>query len=288
MNAPERSDVVFIPGLWVHSSSWRAWSDAFSNAGYRTHSVGWPGESADPRTTRMNPALLNGTSIDDITNAYANLIATLPAPPVVVGHSFGGLVAQKLLVTGVARAAVALSPAPIQGVKSQPFAQVRSALPVLSRPWLKNRSKALSRRQFRYSFGNAVTRAESDRLYDAFAIPGPGLPLFELTGGKKDLRSPTAVDVHADRGPLLILGADADHTIPAVVSAEASRLYAASPAPTDYRRFEGRGHSYAFDSGNAEIIRAALDWLAQQKTRPVTTRSASTQPASTTSSEDHS
>ena len=149
-----------------------------------------------------------GLGVADLTAGYAAYIQSLPAKPVVIGHSFGGLSAQKLLTDGLAAAAVVLSPAPIKGATKLPLAQIRSALPVLRNPRNKARAVALTARQFRYGFGNALTTSESRRLFDAFAIPGPGRPVFELTAAKKDSQSPTAVDTTTgDRGPLLITGA---------------------------------------------------------------------------------
>ncbi|WP_250032365.1 alpha/beta hydrolase [Paractinoplanes maris] len=256
--------VVLIHGLWIHTAAWKPWHDMFAEAGYATHAPGWTGDDATPAATRARPEAVAGLGVAELTAGYARYIAELPGKPIVVGHSFGGLIAQKLLAAGVAAAAVAISPAPIKGAGKLPFAQIRSALPVLRNPRNKTRAVALSERQFRYGFGNALDRDESRRLFDAYAIPGPGRPVFELIAAKKDPHSPTEVDLTADRGPLLITGATDDHTVPEVVSRQAYGLYSGSPAVTDYHAFGGRGHSLVFDSGWSDVAHYVLGWIDRQ------------------------
>ncbi|GAB3605335.1 alpha/beta fold hydrolase [Conyzicola nivalis] len=258
------TSVVFIHGLWVHASAWQPWRDLFAEAGYTTEAPGWPGDSETVSATRLNASRVSGHGIQDVTDHYAALIAQLPDKPVVVGHSFGGLVAQKLLAAGLASAAVAIDPAPIKGVKALPFAQIRSALPVLANKANRDRAVSLSRRQFRYGFGNALSRAESDELFRTFTIPGPGRPIFELTGAKKDPVSPAAVETgDPRRGPLLIVGGEKDHTIPQVVARQAAELYG-SATDTEFREIPGRGHSLVFDSGWRDVADLALRWLAER------------------------
>jgi len=202
--------------------------------------------------------------VQELTEHYARHAKALGEPPVVVGHSFGGLVAQKLLAAGVARAAVAIDPAPIKGVKALPLAQIRSALPVLSKKANRTGSVMLTRRQFRYGFGNAVSREESDRLYQRHAIPGPGRPIFELTAAKKDPASPTGVDLDdSGRGPLLILGGGKDHTVPAIAARQAAALYRPGHR-THYRELPGKGHSLVFDEGWREVAALALTFVKEQ------------------------
>ena len=142
--------------------------------GYDATAPGWPGDSDSVEQTRKNAAAVAGKGIDDITNGYLDVISGLPAEPIVIGHSFGGLVAQKLLSGGAAAAAIAIDPGQIKGVKPLPFAQIRSGLPVLSKPGNRKRAVALTRKQFRYGFGNALSESESGELFDQWAIPGPG------------------------------------------------------------------------------------------------------------------
>lgn len=260
--------VVFIHGLWVHSAAWEPWLPVYRRAGYDPIAPGWPGDADTVEATRRDPTQVAGYGLADITEHYAKVIADLPDRPVVVGHSFGGLIAQKLLAQGLATHAVAIDPGPIRGVTKVPLAQIRTALPVLRKKSNRHSAVSLSRRQFRYGFGNAVSAAEARDLYARFAIPGPGRPLFEVTSSKKNPDSPAAVDTTtADRGPLLIIGGGKDHTVPEVVARQAYELYAQSGAVTDYHAFADRGHSLVFDSGWREVADYTVGWLAQNGSR---------------------
>lgn len=258
--------VVFIHGLWIHSDAWQPWLDLYRSAGYEPLAPGWPGDAATVDATRKNPDALAGHGIDDITSGYLNVISRLSAKPVVVGHSFGGLIAQKLLAQGAAAAAVAIDPGQIRGVKPVPLAQIRSGLPVLSKPGNKKRAVSLTEKQFRYGFGNAIPAEESAELFDRYAIPGPGRPLFEASAANFSKSSPAAVDTRKrDRGPLLIIGGGQDHTVPEKVAKAAFKLYAGSGAVTDYRAFPDRGHSLVLDHGWREVAEYTLFWLSGQR-----------------------
>lgn len=258
--------VVFIHGLWIHSDAWQPWLDLYRSAGYEPLAPGWPGDAATVDATRKNPDALAGHGIDDITSGYLNVISRLSAKPVVVGHSFGGLIAQKLLAQGAAAAAVAIDPGQIRGVKPVPLAQIRSGLPVLSKPGNKKRAVSLTEKQFRYGFGNAIPAQESAELFDRYAIPGPGRPLFEASAANFSKSSPAAVDTRKrDRGPLLIIGGGQDHTVPEKVAKAAFKLYAGSGAVTDYRAFPDRGHSLVLDHGWREVAEYTLFWLSGQR-----------------------
>ncbi|MHB1208398.1 MAG: alpha/beta hydrolase [Acidimicrobiales bacterium] len=257
--------VVFIHGLWIHSDAWHEWVELFRVAGYDPTAPGWPGDSPDVERTRNNAAALANKGIDDITGHYIKVIEGLPTTPIVIGHSFGGLIAQKLLGQGYARAAVAIDPGQIKGVKPLPFAQIRSGLPVLSKPGNKKRTVSLTEKQFRYGFGNALTEEESAELFSKWTIPGPGRPLFEASAANFKRTSPAAVDTRrGDRGPLLIIAGGKDHTVPDVVAKAAYKLYAGSGATTDFHEFPDRGHSLVLDHGWREVADVSLDWLHRQ------------------------
>ncbi|WP_322936780.1 alpha/beta hydrolase [Nocardioides bizhenqiangii] len=257
--------VVFVHGLWVHSDAWDPWLGLFEAAGYAPIAPAWPGEEGSVELTRANPGALAGRGIDEITAHYAQVIDGLPNPPVVIGHSFGGLIAQKLLAQGRAVAAVAIDPGQIKGVKPVPLAQVRAGLPILKRPRNKHRAVALTKRQFRFGFGNALSRDEADELFERWTIPGPGLPLFEASTANFKKVSPAAVDTRkADRGPLLMIAGGKDHTVPLKVVKAAHSLYRNSPATTDLEVFPDRGHSLVFDSKWREIADYTLAWLRRQ------------------------
>jgi len=257
--------VVFIHGLWIHSDAWQHWVELYRSAGYDPMAPGWPGDSSDVEQTRNNGAALANKGIDDITRHYAKVIDGLPGQPIVIGHSFGGLIAQKLLGQGRATAAVAIDPGQIKGVRPLPFAQIRSGLPVLSKPGNKTKAVSLTKKQFRYGFGNTLTESESTELFDRWTIPGPGRPLFEASAANFKKTSPAAVDTRRDdRGPLLIIAGGRDHTVPAVVAKAAYELYAGSGATTDFHEFPDRGHSLVLDHGWREVADVTLDWLHRQ------------------------
>jgi len=264
-----RTPVVFIHGLWVHSTSWKPWVDLFTDAGYAPIAPGWPGDSPTAELTRANPDAVADRGIAEITQHYADLIADLPSKPIVIGHSFGGLIAQKLLADGHASAAIAIDPGQIKGVKALALAQIRTGLPVLKKSSNKERAVSLTKRQFAYSFGNTLPASESDALFDWWAIPGPGRVLFEGTSANRDDASPAAVDTSkGDRGPLLFIAGGKDHTTPQKVVVGAHALYAGSPAVTDLKVFPDRGHSLVFDHGWREIADQALTWLVKQELAP--------------------
>lgn len=258
--------VVFIHGLWIHSSSWAPWLELFAERGYDAHAPGWPGDAATVAETRAAAAALDDVGIEQICHHYADYIDTLDAKPIAIGHSFGGLIAQELLANDLAIAAVAIDPAPIKGVKTLPFSQLRSGFPVLGNPANKKRTVSLTAKQFRYSFGNAITEEESNALFEAWTIPGPGRPLFEDATANFTRNSPAKVDTHhAVRGPLLLTSGSDDHTVPKAVTLEVAKMYEDSPESiTDYLEFAGRGHSLTIDSGWRVVADATLEWLASK------------------------
>lgn len=254
--------VLFIHGLWVHASSWNPWAALFRREGYQPVVAGWPGDGPTAEATRRHGHDVGGQGIDDVVAHYGGLVDTMPVRPLVIGHSFGGLIAQRLLDEGRASAAVAISPAPIRGVTKLPLSQIRSTLPVLRNPKNRDREVTLTERQFRYAIANAIPRDEAGDLYRRYAIPAPGKPLFELVAAKKDPHSPTTVDVRNDgRGPLLIIGGGRDHIVAESVSRQAAELQSACRAVTDYHVFADRGHSLVMDSRWREVADFVLGWV---------------------------
>lgn len=253
---------VFVHGLWLHATSWQPWLDLFAQRGYDPIAPGWPCEPPTVAEAREQPEAVAGLGIEQVADHYAGIIEGLPEPPVVIGHSFGGLIAQKLLGRNLAAAAVAIDPAQIRGVLVLPLAQLRSAAPVLGNPANVKKAVSLTAGQFRYGFGNAVSQDESDVLFDRWTIPSPARPLFEASTANLVSHSPAAVDTrNGRRGPLLLISGGKDHTVPDAVTRSTLKQYRHSSAVTELKQFPDRGHSLVVDSGWREIAEASLTWL---------------------------
>jgi pimeloyl-ACP methyl ester carboxylesterase len=256
-----KAPVVFIHGLWLHATAWEPWQDLFAEAGYTSSAPGWPGEPSTVDAARANPDAAASHGIDDVTSHYASIIDTLPARPIVIGHSFGGMIAEKLLGMDYAAAAIGIDAAQIKGVLPLPLSALHSTLPVFKNPANVHKAVALTEEQFRYSFGNAVSEEESGQLYERWAIPSPGKPLFEAATANFSLHSPDAVNTkNPDRGPLLLTMGTQDHTVPEVITKSSLKQYRHSIATTDLEEFD-RGHSLTIDSGWREVADACLAWL---------------------------
>jgi pimeloyl-ACP methyl ester carboxylesterase len=257
--------VLFVHGLWLHAGSWGAWVDRFREAGYAPVAPGWPGDGDTAEDTRKDAARVAGHGIADVVASYAGVIDGLDAKPIVIGHSFGGLIAQRLLGDGHAAAAVAIDPAPIKGVMNLPLSALRVASIALRNPANRKRAVALTAEQFRYGFGNAISEAESKELFERWAIPSPGRPLFEAALANFSPGSPAKVDTaNSTRGPLLITAGGRDHTVPAAISRATRKLYRNSSAVTDLKEFPDRGHSLALDNGWPDVADAVLEWLEER------------------------
>jgi pimeloyl-ACP methyl ester carboxylesterase len=262
--AGEGTPVVFVHGLWLHTDSWAPWVDRFTAEGYVPTAPGWPGDSATVEETRKQPERVAGHGIDDVVAHYADAIKALARKPIVIGHSFGGLIAQRLLGEDLAAAAVGIDAAPIKGVVYLPLSALRVASIALRNPANKKRAVSLSAKQFRYGFGNAISASESAELYERWAIPSPGRPLFEAASANLSSRSPAKVNTgNTSRGPLLLTAGGRDHTVPASITKSTLKLYRKSPAVTDFKEFPAKGHSLALDTGWHEVADFVLGWLGQ-------------------------
>ncbi|HEY8720372.1 alpha/beta hydrolase [Pengzhenrongella sp.] len=257
-----RTPVVFIHGLWLHATSWSPWLDLFREAGYEPIAPGWPGEPPTVTEARDEPELVANAGIDDVTAHFAKIIHSLDASPIVIGHSFGGLITEKLLGQGIGVAGVAIDPAQIRGVLILPLAQLRAALPALGNPANKHKAVSLTAKEFRYGFGNAVSQDESNALFEQWTIPSPALPLFQAAAANLVPHSQAQVNTENEtRGPLLLISGVEDHLAPDATTRSTLKQYRGSAAVTELAQFAGRGHSLVIDSGWRDVADATLTWL---------------------------
>jgi pimeloyl-ACP methyl ester carboxylesterase len=257
-----KPNVIFIHGLWLHASSWQPWIDLFTEAGYDASAPGWPGDGDTVEDSRSNPDAVADYGVEAIADHYAQIISKLPDPPVVIGHSFGGLLVEKLLGDGHAAAGVGIDAAPIKGVLPLPISALRVAFPTLRNPGNIDAAISLTKDQFRYGFGNAISEDESDQLFERWAVPSPGRPLFQAASANFNPHAETKVDTHNDdRGPLLLTMGGKDHTVPEAISKSTYKKYRKSEATTELVEFEDRGHSLTIDSGWKDVADSVLTWL---------------------------
>jgi non-heme chloroperoxidase len=263
--ATTRIPVVFIHGLWLHAQSWKNWVERFREAGYDPTAPSWPGVPDTVAEARAHPEGVARQGITEVAEHYARVIRSLGAKPIVIGHSFGGLMAQNLLGRGLAAAAIAIDPAPIKGVLPLPLSALRVASVALTNPANWSRAVGLSAEEFRYGFGNALTAEESAELFQRWKIPSPGRPLFQVAVANFVPNSAAKVDTrNASRGPLLLTAGGKDHTVPPAMVRATLALYRNSPAVTELKEFPDRGHSLTVDSGWREIADVALAWLKER------------------------
>jgi pimeloyl-ACP methyl ester carboxylesterase len=263
--ASEPTPVVFVHGLWLHHTSWGAWADLFREQGYDPVAPGWPGEPGTVEESRATPQTMAGYGVGEVADHYAGIIAGLPAKPIVIGHSFGGLIVQNLLGRDLAAAAVAIDPAPIKGVLPLPVSSLRVASIALRNPGNRKGTVALTPAQWRYGFTNTRAEAESQELYEKWAMPSPGRPLFQAATANFTPGAATTVDTrNATRGPLLITEGGHDHTVAPPISRATYKLYRKSPATTEFKAFPDRDHSLALNSDWREVADAVLGWLTEK------------------------
>ena len=214
-NATGLQPVVFIHGLWLLPSSWDRWAALFEEAGFTTLTPGWPDDPETVEEANAHPEVFANKTIGQVADHFGEIIGGLDSKPAVIGHSFGGLLTQIIAGRGLSAASVAIDPAPFQGVLPLPFSALKSASPVLRNPANRNRAVPLTYDQFRYGFANAVSEDEAKALYDEFAVPAPGAPLFQAATANFNPWSEAKVDTeNPERGPLLVISGEKDHTVP--------------------------------------------------------------------------
>lgn len=261
-NGTDRTPVVFVHGLWLLPSSWDRWAELFEQAGYTPLTPGWPDDPATVEEANANPDALARKSVGDVADHFAEVIGRLDRKPAIVGHSFGGLLTQILAGRGLSAASVAIDPAPFRGVLPLPVSSLKSASPVLGNPANRNRAVPLTYEQFRYGFANAVSEDEAKELYRTYAVPAAGLPLFQAatanlnpwTEAKVNSRNP-------DRGPLLIVSGEKDHTVPWAIANAAYKKQKKNEGVTEIVEMKDRGHALTIDSGWREVADTALEFV---------------------------
>jgi pimeloyl-ACP methyl ester carboxylesterase len=261
--------IVLVHGLWLTPRSWEGWKERFESRGHQVLAPAWPRMQGEVEEIRRDPSPLNGLGVGEITDHYAGIVRSLDRSPIIIGHSFGGLVTELLLDRGLGAAGVAVSPAPIKGVLRLPLAQLRSAFPVLGNPANARRTVELTPKQFHYAFTNTMSAAEAKAAYDRYEVPGPDRVLFQAAFANLNPNAPTKVDFHKnDRTPLLVMGNDQDHTVPASVSKEAAKRLAKSGSTVDYKEFSGRPHFTAGAPGWEAVADYALEWATANTSAP--------------------
>ncbi len=257
--------IVLIHGLWMTPKSWDTWADRFRAEGHEVIVPGWPGVGdRTPQDIRRDPSTLRGVGIKDIVDHYEGIIRALPEQPIIMGHSFGGLFAQMLADRGLGRAVVGVTPGQPAGITTLPVSTLWTGFPILSNPFGRNGARPLSKSHFHFTFGNDLTRSESDALWEQFAINSVNRVFFEGVGAAFNERSGAShVDyAKADRAPLLIITGQIDHVVPPAIGRAIVAKYAASGSSSivDYREFAGRTHRIVSQPGWEEVADFALTW----------------------------
>ncbi|MES1170851.1 MAG: alpha/beta hydrolase, partial [Actinomycetota bacterium] len=258
-NASGKQPVVFIHGLWLLASSWDAWAERFQAEGYATVAVDWPGDANSVEDARSGLDHLAGVGVQEVTDHIAEVIRGLDTKPIVIGHSFGGLLTQRIADLGIAAASVAIDPAPFKGVLPLPASALKASSPVLSNPANRKKTVTLTFDQFRYGFANAVSEDEAKQLYDAFAVPAAGAPLFQAATANFNPWTEVKVDSkNPKRGPLLIISGEKDHVVPWAIANASYKKQKRNESTTEIVEIPGRGHALTIDSGWREVADTAL------------------------------
>jgi len=260
--ASDRPPVVFVHGLWLLPSSWDRWTAVFEEAGYTALTPGWPDDPDTVEEANANPEVFAHKSLGDIAEHIDGFVRRLNAKPAVIGHSFGGLLTQIVAGRGLSAVSVAIDPAPFRGVLPLPFSALKSASPVLGNPLNRHRAVPLTYEQFRYGFANAVDEAEAKELYETYAVPGTGEPLFQAAAANLNPWTEAKVDTtNPERGPLLIISGELDHTVPPAIANAEFKRQQRNEGVTEIDEIKGRGHALVIDSGWREVADKALAFV---------------------------
>lgn len=261
-NATGKTPVVFIHGLWLLPSSWDRWATVFGEAGYTPLTPGWPDDPQTVEEANANPDTFAKKTVGQVADHFGEVIEKLEKKPAVVGHSFGGLLTQIVAGRGLSAASVAIDPAPFRGVLPLPISALKSSKPVLQNPANRNRAVPLTYEQFRYGFANAVSENEAKELYNEFAVPAAGAPLFQAATANLNPWTEAKVNSkNPDRGPLLIISGEMDHTVPWPIANASFKRQKRNEGVTEIKEIPNRGHALTIDSGWREVCDTALEFV---------------------------
>ena len=254
--------IVLIHGLWMTPRSWESFRSFYESRGYNVLAPAWPRMTGEVEELRRDPTAMAGLGLHEIVDHYAGIIRKFPTPPILIGHSIGGLIVQLLLDRGLGRAGVAIDSATPKGVYPLPWSVLRSGWPVLGNPLNYRRMVGLTFEQFRYAFAHIMPEQEVRVAYERYAVPGPGRPLFQIASGNFNPWAANRINFrNANRAPLLLIGGSQDHVVPARLNRINFRLYRHSSAVTGYREFPHRSHFIIGQTGWREVAEFALTWV---------------------------
>ncbi|HEU5217249.1 MAG TPA: alpha/beta hydrolase [Gemmatimonadales bacterium] len=261
-NATGKQPIVFVHGLWLLPSSWDRWATVFEEAGYIALTPGWPDDPDTVAEANAHPEVFAHKTVGQVADHFDEIVRGLTRKPAIIGHSFGGLLAQILAGRGLSAVTVAIDPAPFRGVLPLPFSALKSAWPVLGNPANRNRAIPLTYEQFRFGFANAVSEAEAHDLYQRFAVPASGAPLFQAAAANLNPWTEDKVDTeNPERGPLLIISGEKDNTVPWAIASASYKRQKRNTWVTEIIEMENRGHALTIDGGWHEVADAALKFV---------------------------
>jgi pimeloyl-ACP methyl ester carboxylesterase len=260
-NASGLQPVVFVHGLWLLPSSWERWAALFEEAGYTALMPGWPDDPETVEEAKAHPDVFAHKTVGQVADHFERIIGELQRKPAVIGHSFGGLLAQILAGRGLSAATVAIDPAPFRGVLPLPFSSLKSAWPVLGNPANWNRAVPLTYEQFRFGFANAVSEEEASELYQTFAVPAPGAPLFQAATANFNPWTDAQDSLNPARGPLLIVSGERDNTVPWAIANASFERERRNEGVTEIVEMPNRGHALTIDRGWREVAEKALGFV---------------------------
>jgi pimeloyl-ACP methyl ester carboxylesterase len=271
MNTAAPDTIVLIHGLWVTPRSWEGWKSYYEEKGFTVLTPGFPGFDVEVEALRENPDVIANLTVPETVDHLARVIESLPKPPILMGHSFGGVMTQLLLARGLGAAAAVIDSAPTEGVRVTPLSQARSLFPALKNPANFHKAVGFTKDEWHYAFANTLSREESDAAWERYAIPAPGNWVFAygLLANFQPGHQETWVDYSVDRAPLLFIGGSEDHIMPPSVNKSNAKHWEKSPARTEYVEFEGRDHWTCGAPGWEKVADLALNWTVAHA-RPAT------------------